>query len=167
MTLREQILASPETLSDLAAAAEQRFREAEHLLCAGRFVGAIYLFGLASEMWLKLACFRWRGANPATRVVGLLGPARTWMAQNARTIKPESYHSLLFWAEYLIRLRLLQKNPIEALRLGQLRHHVINRLYNDWRIDMRYHPLAISEHQAWRVYNDVLWIRLTWPELWR
>jgi hypothetical protein len=54
MTLRAQLTAAPETLSDLEWAAEQRFLEGAQLLGAGRFSGAVYLFGVAAEMWLKL-----------------------------------------------------------------------------------------------------------------
>jgi len=167
MTLRRQILSSPEIVSDLASAAEQRFREAEHLLRGGRFVGAVYLFGLACEMWLKLACFRFRGATPVTRVDSQLGPAKAWMAGRAPFISPEKYHSLCFWAEFLILLRTVEGSGMHSLWAGELRHHVVNRLYQDWKIDMRYRSPTISKRQAWRVYNDVAWVRQVWQDLWR
>ena len=164
MSLREDILASPETLSDLAWAAEERFREAEELFSVGRLAGALYLFGLASEMWLKLACFRARWARPSDFVRDQLGPARLWMRINAPGIADEGYHSLRFWAEYLIRVRRM---PLPATALGQLRHHVINRLFHDWIIDARYRWLALSGQEVWRVYNDVIWLRDAWNDLWR
>src|SRR5438874_1112353 len=120
MTVREQILASPETLSDFAWAAEQRFREAEELLFVGRSGGAVYLLGLSAEMWLKLACFRLLGAVPATVVASRLGPARAWMRAMAPTIDPESYHSLAFWAEYLIRWRVANSIALPAALTGSL-----------------------------------------------
>src|SRR5439155_9695773 len=95
-TVREQILRSAETFSDLAWAAEQRFREAEELMFSGKFAGAVYLFGLAAEMWLKLASFRLVGASPATAVHSLLAPIRKWMKLNTPSIDYEKYHSLHF-----------------------------------------------------------------------
>ncbi len=168
MPLREQILSSPETLSDLAWAAQQRFREAETLLSASHFSGAVYLFGLATEMWLKIACFRSRGAGSATRVDGQLGPARLWMSENvAPPIPRESYHSLEFWAEYLIRWRQQHRVALSSDLTGQLRHHICRRLFFDWKIDMRYHAIPMSERDAWRVYNDAHWMRANFESLWR
>jgi len=164
MSLRDDILAVPETLSDLAWAAEQRFREAEELLSVQRFSGSLYLFGLASEMWLKLACFRSRAAKLTDTVQSQLAPAKTWMQLHVPGVSHEAYHSLLFWAEYLIRLR---QGALSAERVGKLRHHVIKRLYNDWKIDVRYRSFAISQQAAWRVYNDATWIRESWNYLWR
>lgn len=167
MTLRDQILSSPETLSDLDWAAEQRYRDAEELFVRMRYTGAVYLFGLASEMWLKLACFRVRGATPSTPVDAVLAPAARWMKLNAPGVDRESYHSLLFWAEYLLRARSSAAAALPALMSGQLRHHVISRLYEDWRIDMRYRSVPVSHSHARRVYHDVAWVRQNWPRLWR
>lgn len=167
MNLRTQILNSLETFSDFAWAADQRFREAEELLFAGRTVGAVYLFGLASEMWLKMACFRLLGATPATPVSSFLGPAKTWMAINGVGIQPESYHSLVFWAEYLVRRRFHAANPLPGQLIGRLRHHVMNRLFLDWRIEMRYRLVVLPESAATRVYNDTTWVRQNWNLLWR
>lgn len=166
-TLREQILSADETTSDLIWAAEHRYREAEALLEASHFSGAVYLSGLACEMWLKLASFRLIGASPATPVVGLLGPIRIWMAARPPVVKPEAYHSLQFWSEHVIRRRSERGNPLPAWLSGRLRHHVVTRLYQDWKIDLRYRQLSVEERHAWRVYNDTLWHRETWNLLWR
>jgi hypothetical protein len=158
MTLREQIILSPETLSDLEWAARERFHEGEELLFSRRFSGAIYLLGLASEMWLKLSCFRFQGHTPNVEVMGLLGSAYQWMKIKAPHIDKESFHSLQFWAEYLILLRAEKGYPLPRRLIGQLRHHISNRLHNDWKIDMRYRIIALAENDALRVYNDVLWL---------
>jgi hypothetical protein len=167
MTYRDQILSSPETLSDLDWAAEQRYRDAEELLHRSRYAGAVYLLGLASEMWLKLACFRLRGATPSTTVDAVLAPAAKWMNVNAPGIDREAYHSLAFWAEYLMRVRASTGSPLPAHLTGELRHHVVRRLYEDWKIDMRYRSIPVSQFQARRVYHDVAWVRHNWPKLWR
>jgi hypothetical protein len=166
-TLREQILASPETFSDLAWAAEQRFQDGEALLSSGRFGGAVYLTGIACEMWLKLASFRLVRAGPATSVRDLLGPIRTWMAVTQPQVEPEAYHSLRFWAEHLLRRRVRQDSALPSTAAGRLRHHVVGRLFQDWKIDLRYRRAAVSERHAWRVYNDAVWLRGAWNSLWR
>lgn len=167
MPLRDDILRRRETLSDLIWAAEERFRDGEYLLGATRLSGAVYLLGLSAEMWLKAACFRLRGATPATPVIGQLGPAKAWMQAQAPGVQAESYHSLLFWAEYLIRFRAIHGPDLSSDLIGELRHHVSHRLYADWKIDLRYRFAPITDRQAWRVYNDVLWVRQTWLNLWR
>ncbi len=167
MNTREQILASPETLSDFAWASEQRFRDADTLLSKGRFSGSIYLGGLAAEMWLKLACAKYVRLSPTASATALLAPAKIWMKFEAPTILPESYHSLLFWAEYLTRRRISDGRSMSGRLAGELRHHVVNRLFTDWKIDVRYRTLPLDERCARRVYNDVTWIRSNWDQLWR
>lgn len=167
MTLREQIIGYPETLSDLAFAAETRYRDAEQLLEGGRWSGATYLLGIAAEMWLKTACFRARRIAVATPMHGLLNPARVWMLAQAPSISHEGYHSLLFWSEYLIRWRAVHHFPISRTLAGDLRHHVASRLFSDWKIDLRYSNVGVRESHAWRVYNDASWLRSNWKMLWR
>jgi hypothetical protein len=108
-----------------------------------------------------------RGALPADLVSSQLGPAKNWMATFAPAIKAESFHSLAFWAEYLIQWRSHQGANLSARLVGGLRHHVNNRLFGDWKIDMRYRSLAVSDRDAWRVYNDAWWLRENWQFLWR
>lgn len=167
MTLRDQILNSPETLSDFGWVAEQRFRDAEVLLGKQRYSGCVYLFGVACEMWLKLACFEFLGGTPQMRVDDFLGPAKTWMRQHAPQVKDEAYHSLLFWSEYLLRRRRLSGRSLGSVLAGELRHHVNARLFQDWQLGLRYRGIPVSERHAWRVYNDVLWVREYRHLLWR
>lgn len=89
------------------------------------------------------------------------------MQIRAPAIDRESYHSLRFWAEYLMRRRAAEGRPMPAALAGQLRHHVISRLFQDWNIQLRYRPVPLTEAQAWRVYNDVLWVRQNRDLLWR
>lgn len=167
MTLRSRILARQETLSDLAWAAEQRHREADALRLAGYPSGAIYLYGLASEMILKNACFRFLGSTAATTVQAQLGPARTWMKTNAPAVDPESYHSLIFWTDYLILRRLERGRPLSREFTGLLRHHVTNRLCFDWKIDVRYRFEDVNPLEASRVSADANWLKSEKDRLWR
>ena len=167
MTLRRQIVGSLETVPDLEWAAEARFRDAEALLLGERFAGCVYLLGFACEMWLKLAAFRLMGAGPVARVAPMLGAARTWMAAHSPAIGHESYHSLQFWAQFVILRRAAQGRALPAEVAGALRHHVVRRLYEDWRVELRYRRVAVDERQAWRVYNDTSWLRAIRESLWR
>jgi hypothetical protein len=168
LAVRQEILARSETLSDLEWAAEERFREAEELLRAGHFSGAVYLFGLSCEMWLKLGCFRYRGAKITDPVLSQLGPAKAWMKIRYPLIQCESYHSLVFWVEYLIATRAASVNPLTSSAIGEARHHIVHRLFEDWKIDLRYRQVAsLSERQARRVYRDAAWVRQHWNALWR
>src|SRR4051794_17994100 len=114
MTLRRQILGSFETMADLEWAAETRFRDAETLLVSDRFAGCVYLLGFACEMWLKLAAFRLMGATPVVPVTAMLATARAWMAAHSPTIGHESYHSLRFWAEFVILRRAREGRALPA-----------------------------------------------------
>jgi len=72
MPLRQIILASPETLSDMLLAAEDRYQDAEELLAQRRFDGCVYLLGSSAEMWLKAVCMRPRGLSPTDLVMPAL-----------------------------------------------------------------------------------------------
>ncbi len=159
MGLRDEIVGTPETLSDLTAAADLRFRDGETLLNAGRYAGSVYLLGLSAEMWLKLAVFRYRGIGPSVTVDSQLVPAKVWMKANCPAIGPEAYHSLSFWAEYLIRFREADGHPLSVQVRGLTRHHVVGRLYRDWKIDLRYRNLPVTERLATRVFQDAAWVR--------
>lgn len=167
MRLRQRILGSPETISDLVWAAEQRYQESGLLFDAGRFSGCVYLAGLSCEMWLKNACFRSLGSNPSTPVASQLGPARDWMQKNMPTIQHESYHSILFWAEYLIRRREQIGNALSREFVGQLRHHMVNRVFSDWKLEIRYRAIMPSRAEALRVGRDAGWLRIAQDSLWR
>jgi len=167
MALRDQILASVETLGDLVWAAERRFREGEELLVTNHEAGAVYMFGVSAEIWLKVSCFKFIGATPATPIDSLLGPAKVWMKASAPMIDREAYHSLLFWVEYLLRRRREEGSALASELAGKLRHHVVSRLFLDWKIDLRYRHTLVTEQHAWRVYNDSAWLRQNWDTLWR
>ena len=158
MTLRRQIIASPETLYDFTAAADTRCRDSQRLLVAGHFSGAVYLAGFACEMWLKLAAIRChdRRAGPTSPVASYLSPIRLWMAAHFPGVPHEAYHSLMFWSEYIIRFRSSSGDPLPALVAGELRHHATRRLFNDWKIDLRYRAIPVSDRHAWRVHGDMM-----------
>jgi len=164
--LRAAILANPETVSDLAVAAPARFGDGEALLAQGRFHGSVYMLGLAAEMWLKYAAFRCRGAALSDDVQSQLGLARSFMRKHRPLINAESFHSLAFWCEYLLALRHARGLPLAADDAGRLRHHVA-RLFDGWKIDMRYSSLPADERDGKRCFRDVAWVKSSVASLWR
>jgi hypothetical protein len=161
--LRLQLDRWTETFSDLAASAEDRYRDAERLIVSGRHRGAVYFFGLAAEMWLKLASYRRFNAVASDPVGPHARNVRLFMDAHAPTTQRESGHSLSYWAEFL----LLANRGMSRGHAGQLRHHVINRLFLDWKIELRYRPAAVSIEHARRVSMDAAWLRSNWDRLWR
>lgn len=167
MGLRSQILTNPETVSDLALAAEARFRDGEALFAEARHQGCVYLLGLSAEMWLKYAAFRCAGSRLSQDVASLLGPARAMMRVHLPHVAPETYHSLRFWCEYLLLLRRVHSAVLPSDVEGRLRHHVANRLFENWKIDLRYSSALVTERDSWRGYCDVAWVRANVSLLWR
>src|SRR6266545_2801604 len=100
--LRDQLLTWSETVTDLTVSAEDRFRDGQELLAQGRARGAIYLLGLAAEMWLKVVSFRLLGAKASDAVGPFAKRMRIFMDANASATDRESGHSLRYWAEFII-----------------------------------------------------------------
>ncbi len=165
MSLRNQLSRWVETFSDIALSAEERFGDARELMIRGRHRGAVYLFGLASEMWLKLASYRLLGARASDPVGHYAHIARQFMDNNAMNIPRQPGHDLNFWGEFLILRRSQGAAPLSRVQAGQLRHHIMNRLYEDWEIQLRYRPAAVSPGHARRVFADAAWIRDNWENL--
>lgn len=164
-SLRDQLAAWSETVSDLTVSAEDRYRDGLELIAAGRFRGAVYLLGLSAEMWLKLASYRLYAA----RAADLVGPharrVADYMRLNAPGSDRESGHSLHYWAEFIILFCGRNGRLLSNEQAGRLRHHVINRLFEDWKIELRYRPTIVTGEQARRVLADAAWLRLHWERL--
>lgn len=166
-SLRATLLSTTETLSALALAADMRYRDGEQLLNCSRFSGAVYVLGLAAEMYLKYAALRVAGHGPATPNQAPLGGVVRWMRANFPAINPESKHSLEFWATFIRELRRSERRELPLILAGQLKHHVTGRLYEDWKIDIRYSVVPVSERHAWRVFADTSAVRTMFDPLWR
>jgi hypothetical protein len=166
-SLRHQLIAFTETLSAMTVSAEDRYRDGEQLLVGGRHRGAVYLLGLSAETWLKLACYRLVGARAADPVGPHAHRVSQYMATSVPTVAKESGHSLLFWAEFLVRFGRTQGTPPTAEQAGRLRHHVSNRAFLDWKIEIRYRPALVSAAADRRVLADVTWLRHNWHALGR
>jgi hypothetical protein len=166
MQLRRRLQSKPETISDFYLAADQKYWEGMELGTAGRFAAGIYLLGYAAEMHLKVAAFRFDGANTGDLVSVRLGPARSWMLRQSASVNHEGYHSLMFWMEYVRRRRAASGQSLSKTMDGLLAHHVA-RIYSLWWVEMRYRPDEASAGELERLLKDVSWVRENQNSLWR
>lgn len=117
--LRDQVDRWTETFSGIALSAEDRFRDAQELCATGRHRGAVYVLGLAAEMWLKLASYRLCNAIASDPVGPYASNVRSFMDAHAPGTDRESGHSLRYWAEFIILWRgsLVTRQQVGLLRL--------------------------------------------------
>lgn len=113
-------------------------------------------------MYLKAACCFAMGMHPADPIAGIFGPAKHWGKAQIPAGKTESFHSLIFWSEYLCEKRLAfgLRPAIHA----ELRSRV-GKLYNEWWVGMRYHVVAVNRNEMFEIYANTEWIRDNFNEL--
>lgn len=164
MSIRELLLATPETIQEFSGAAEQRYFDGLELLVAGRTGSGIYLMGYCAEMILKYAYFRFRG-------IGVGEPISLPVARRrGRELIPdqsdEHYHSLLFWKDLLIAERRWCERPMRREMEAGL-HDRVRNLYQHWWVEMRYRIDRTEAAWGHGVYEDVSWLRKNQAFLWR
>jgi len=160
--LRQLLESTPETMQELELAAEARYWEGLELMALGRRGAGIYLMGYVAEMHLKLACFRLMGASNAAPVDALRAAARR-RAKDGRVGCPEEgFHSLRFW------FSLIERERADAGRCGLNAdfQRCVERLYQTWWVEMRYHPDAATEADTDQVFEDVSWLGRNYLALW-
>jgi hypothetical protein len=165
MPIRQIIQASPETLSDMLLAAEDRYQDAEELLAQRRFDGCVYLLGFAAEMWLKAVCMRLRALGPAAPVLPALAALRGVMRQIAPAVSFANYHDLSFYVGCIEVLRSQQGRPLTSNIQSELHSKMVGDFYDEWIVDMRYRRLGLIEQQAWQSLESAWWIKSNWVQL--
>jgi len=148
-------------VQDLEMSAYRRLDEATALYVVERNHTAIYVAGLAAEMYLKTACFFLGGAKPADPVAAFLEAVRPRKYRPAFDADYEAGHGLLFWAEEL-------KSRRERLRLPKapsLFSRVIDGICMDWFVGMRYRPGCATGEDAARFITYVEWLASNHPGL--
>jgi hypothetical protein len=165
MPLRNLIKASPESASDMLLAADDRYREAEELLVQQKFDGCVYLLGYAAEMWLKVACLRLRSIGRNVPVKAALGPLKSWMRQVAPQVAFGDFHDLAYLATTVSHLRRHQGRPLPLPAATELQSHIVNGLYQEWIVDMRYRGSALTVADAWTALNNTWWLKHNWLSL--
>ena len=165
MPLRQTVLSSPETLSDLLLAADDRYREAEELLVAQELDGCVYLFGYSVEMWLKSACLRLRGHGPVDQVMAALPPLKSWMKHVAPATTFTSYHDLNYLGACVLELRLHQARPVVGTLLTDFRARILTAMHDGWIVDMRYRRSGLTAQDAWDALVNAWWMKQNWTSL--
>jgi hypothetical protein len=165
MPLRITVKGSPETLSDMLLAADDRYREAETLLVEQEFDGCVYMLGYAAEMWLKAACLRLRGLTAAVLVKSALPPLKRWMQTAAPGTAFTDYHDLGYLAECVLQLRTAQGRPLAVPLATELRTLIVNGLHGEWIVDMRYHRSSLTAADAWSALSQAWWMKNNWLSL--
>ena len=165
MPLRQIILASPETLSDMLLAAEDRYQDAEELLAQQRYDGCVYLLGFSAEMLLKYVCMRLRGLTPADPVKPALSALKHWMKHSSPTVSWIDYHDLPFFVRSIEALRLNIGRPLALGLQRELSARMIAGVYEEWIVDMRYRRSGISDLRAWQLLENAWWIKSNWIQL--
>ena len=165
MPLRQIIQGNPETLSDMLLTADDRYREAEQLILAQEFEGAIYLLGYAAEIWLKAACMLLQGHKNTTLVKSTLAPLRKWMQSVSPTVPFTDYHDLAFFAEAILQLRLHIGRPLAAGLAADLQTQVVRGLQDEWIVDMRYRRSGLTATDAWPALAQTWWVKNNWINL--
>ena len=165
--LRSRLEDEPQTVQQMELAANDRYWEARALMTtSGREGGGVYLFGYVAEMLLKTAYFRFDGAGPADLVQPRLAPA--WGKRGLLNVRldRESYHSLRFWAELLVRWRFFRGHRLSAdLQVGLKTR--VRRLYWTWWVEMRYLADQAAPEDVTNAFDDVTWLRDHHSSLWR
>ena len=155
MGYRSVLEATPETVQAVALSATRRLDEAMVLFGYGRYHAAIYVGGLAAEMFLKSACFILGGARLADPLAAHLGPLKNKSYRPPFKVDFESGHGLWFWSQELLTRRsgLGRKTPNRFMQ-------VLAGLYSDWFIGMRYRPGAATCNDAATFLHNVEWLSL-------
>jgi hypothetical protein len=153
MGYRSVLEASVESVQDTTLAATRRLDEAIALFVQGRYHAAIYLGGLAAEMFLKTACFLLEGAKLADPVAAYLDPVKSKKYEPPFKSDYESGHGLWFWSQELLLRRSSRRKRFPNRFL-----QVMASLYADWYIGMRYRPGMATVDDAAGFLQNVEWL---------
>jgi len=161
MTLRLRLQPLLETIQEFDLAAEERYWTGLDLMTRGEGTAGIYFMGYTAEMLLKNSYFLLdKSTTPAFPVGSQLGLARfAWSVfLPGRSLKKINYHDLLFWSELLIEKRRQEARPLPAATELALTR-CIQRLADNWFVEMRYRSSQATVAEINHVYEDVTWIR--------
>ncbi|MGN6624996.1 MAG: hypothetical protein ACTHLN_00125 [Tepidisphaeraceae bacterium] len=165
MSLRGEINAYPETLTDLDRACALRWREGDSLSEQHQYPGSVYLLGYVVEMRLKLASFRLLGARPHDPAEVQRHRVDAWMRQYAPHVPKEGGHNVIYWAAFIQLYRLATGRPLDLRCQRALRRHVYGAVYHDWKVEMRYRDSQSDAEAAWRLWSAAWWIEENWLTL--
>jgi hypothetical protein len=161
-TARIAALEPYETWVSMERAGDERFWDGL-VLAAGsepRTTGAVYLFGYAAEMILKVAYFRFTGLAAAQDIAPALRAART-----TAHFHRQNLHYLMGWANLLIATRVAAGRPLHPVVAGLLQLHIL-QLQSHWSEVLRYRAVTAVPAELEEVYNSLDWLRANFRTLW-
>jgi hypothetical protein len=81
-----------------------------------------------------------------------------------RRPKRESYHSIAYWRELLLQLRVA--NPFDK---DFQREMIVRttRIHEEWTVDMRYHHSVVNDHASLAIFQSVERLLANRVNLWR
>ena len=171
MTLRERYALQPETLQEFELAWELRYAEGRQLIVGqsdqNTVATGIYLLGYVAEMILKVAYFRFYKPETGNMISSRLFPTRERAKNEGLVIDDEKFHSLAFWLTMLLYEREQERRPIRPKELELNLRRRIDRLYQNWWVDMRYRAAPATVQDGLDVLEDVTWLIKHHTHLWR
>lgn len=156
-----------DSIQEYEAARLERLYDGLQLSESDRPYGAVYLIGYSVELTLKVAFFRLRGYAPNYVISN--ADMRTAEAEAMRlrvSYGSESFHSVLFWADLVIRFRRSIGRPLRGSVESQLLKRA-RRLHVNWKVEMRYKRDRGSEQDYSSALNAAIWFEENAARLWR
>jgi hypothetical protein len=136
---------------------ELRCREADRLCLAGCGTAAIYLWGYATEMVLKMALFRLAGYDDTDDLSIQDRRRLEVLGRQYHITKPRNSHDLRFWADLLVQHRIRIQRPYSIWALeGEIRRRA-NQVYERWRETLRYRSNLAYRHEVRVVRMNAQW----------
>ena len=154
---------APDCIWRLERAAEQRFREADHLRAKGCSLAALYLYGYSVEMCLSAAYYSSVGFSPSASIDREARRRRMAQARQLKTASGEPLmnndpHPLVGWARFLEWQRSASTNLSSSAK--QRLQHAVRRaglVYKHWRPELRYKTAAVTPTQVDEVRRAASW----------
>jgi hypothetical protein len=163
---------SADSPAKLERAAQNRFDTAEILRGKERRLAAVYLYGYCAEMCLSSAYFRSAGFTaimPIDRDTRnrRMAQARRQRGANGEFLMNSDPHPIMGWAQFLYWHRLIpgtmtaQQDQClkEAIKKATL-------LYQNWRPELRYKVVEITDSQVADVRHAADWILKNQRRFW-
>lgn len=141
--------------ADWLAAAGERLADAECLDAGARHAGALYLLGYVAEMHLKAALWRLLKLPDAADWRELAGRAKAMAGRSLGRVEADGGHSLKYWM--LVLLVLLRRDPdADTRELAKAMAGRVQRIHDDWTVELRYSALGVDQFTTQRVRSDVV-----------
>ncbi len=146
-------------------AAKDRCQDAEELFLQQRFDGCVYLAGFTAEMWLKVICVMLSPfGSRRDDVMTALKKLKRGMKQMVPALECKDFHDLGFFVRCIEELRLKRGDPLPPSQQTGLRSRIVQGIFDEWVVDMRYRRSNLTEVKAESVLENVWWIQSRWDD---